>query len=1269
MNRWRPGVVGSVMRVWWVALVFACVLPVPVLARDPAGISNMRFRNYSVAQGLQQASVISIAQDPTGFLWFGTQDGLVRFDGYEFHVFRHAPADPGSLSNNFAKSLVSAPDGGLWVGTQVGGLDYFNPKTGRFTHYRANHDKPGTLASDTISALVMGARGRLWIASLGARLQWIDPDSRTIHDAPLGERAALGNVRTLMAMANGDLLVGTSLGLWRVNRQGMQMQPWGDSQQSAPLDVFALTIGADGDVWVGTGNDGLYRFNADGTLQQHFVHGNSDPDSLPDDQIRALQFDHSGRLWIAGNTRGLALLAPGSGQFRNFMHSPADPRSVAANRLWSLAIARGGILVIGSWANGFSMHDPRTEMFTQISSISGDPRTLPNPDASTVYGDQDGTLWVGMLEDGGLAHLDLQKGVIAHYTHDANDPSSLAGNSVMFVTRIRDGSLWVSVLGAGLDRMRPDGKGFVHLRHQPDDPGSLGSNILRYVYMDSNGTLWAGTKDAGLDERCADCKAFIHHRPGDQPGGINDIGDIDIGHVLETRDGAIWVTTRASGLYRRAKGSKRFHNIRADSRTGLSSNSATTVFQDSRGDLWAGTQGGGLSVLRGADPGKRFLTIDEDKGLASDAIGEILEDRYGYIWVSTLKGISRINPRTLQAQNFSAHSGVSELGYWVNSGTYLADGRLVFGGLRGATVVTPRALVPPPPARPAITAIILRGRRFSDHASLPEGASWQDGTVRLTYRQDDFGAEFASLEYSAPLMTHYAYRLDGYDANWIETPPNRRVAYYTNLSPGTYRLHVRARNDSGPWSDASASIVFKILPPPWASLMAYAAYAAALLLIVGVSGWRVRANLERRRQVRDTLLQSRERLKLALWGSSNEMWDADLRDGRVHRENRLPNLAVGKDAANDTLAAYRTFLHPDDVASFDAALREHLTGGSSSFEASYRTLDLDHVWVWLLTRGRVVERDENGRAVRMIGTNSNITELKQATESLRRLNDSLEHRVEQRTHELHSANAELQALLNRLTEAQHQLVESEKLASLGSLVAGVAHEINTPLGIGVTAASYLHDEAVRLARAITNDKLPADELRRFSEHISEGAELILRNLHRADRLVKSFKQVAVDQAGNDVREIDVGQCIEGVVTALRPSLRNGRHTISVAGPDNLTVRSSPGALGQIVTNLVINSITHGFAEGTPGHITIALTRTDTGALLDYRDDGKGMPPNVGARIYEPFFTTRRGQGGSGLGMHIVYTLVTQLLHGTIKLESQPGAGVHFRVAFGNLEGT
>ncbi|HET8899748.1 MAG TPA: two-component regulator propeller domain-containing protein, partial [Rhodanobacteraceae bacterium] len=961
---------------------------------------------------------------------------------------------------------------------------------------------------------------------------------------------------------------------------------------------------------------------------------------------------------------GLARLRAGSFEFDHFARIPDNPQSLAANRIWRVSSLRGGQLLVGTWTNGFSLHDPRTEMFTQILSVPGDPRTLPARPALTVFGDTDGSLWVGVNESGGLVQMDPLRGVLHHFRHDPADAASLSSNYVQYVTRTGDGNLWVATFGGGLDRMLPDGKGFAHLRHDPSDPASLASDSVRFVYQDSRGTLWVATRDAGLDERCAGCRGFRHHRGRGSDEG--DIDDIDISHVLETRDGAIWVATRGQGLYRRATPDSRFQAIPAGERSGLASNSATSLFQDSRGDLWVGTQGGALNLLRGADPGQRFIHVDSRSGLDSDAIGDILEAADGSIWVSTIKGISRIEPKDLSIRNFGGADGASMLGYWVNSGTRLRDGRLVFGGLDGVTLVDPARLSPPPQPQPVLTAFLLRGQRVGPLLAGVDASRHHHDQLDLAYNENDIGMEFSSLEYSMPETTRYAYKLEGHDKDWIETPASRRIASYTGLPPGTYRLHVRARHESAPWSAAVASMELRIHPAPWATPLALASYAALLLLLAGGFGWRVLANMRQRRDAQHAIQHSEERLKLALWGSGSEMWDIDMRDGSMHRENRLSNIAASAEADAQTLQGYRPFLHPDDLAAFEAALTAHLKGQSNSFEASYRTLDVDHHWVWLLTRGRVVQRDESGRALRISGTSSDISALKQADESLRRLNETLESKVEQRTSELRETNGELRTALERLTQAQDKLLEAEKLASLGSLVAGVAHEINTPLGIGVTAASYLQEEARRLTSALESGALNASELRLIGDNARESADLILNNLQRADRLLKSFKQVAVDQTGGDTRTINLRDCIGDVVASLKPALRHGHHTVVVTGPDNLLLRTSPGAISQILTNLVMNSLIHGFADMADGEIHIEMERDKDRVRLTYRDNGRGMSAEVRAHAFEPFFTTRRGRGGSGLGMHIVYSQVTQALHGDVELTSSPGAGVLFQIRFGAL---
>jgi len=1279
-------------RAFGLAALFFLLLPAPAWTQDGVGARQVRFRTYTPSDGLSQATARALVQDRDGFVWIGTQDGLNRFDGYSFRVYKHDRNDPTTLSHNHVWALLADPDGSVWIGTQAGGLDRYDPTHDRFVAYASGNASDSTVPSQLVTALLLDRGGRIWVANGDGRLQWVDRKQQRLIDTPLGGSPGLRMVYAMLQTLDGTIWIGTSEGLYRTTTEAKALVEVRAGEQQ-PLFVYALAQTPDGNLWVGTDASGLYRLDAGGELLDHYRHdAQADPAStLHDDELRTLLAEPDGGLWIGGNSHGLAYLDATHRRFTRFEHDATRSDTIAANRLAALIRERNGLLFAGSWTNGFSVYDPRTRALALIDRVAEGAQVTPLQSALTISTDPDGTLWCGITPSGGLLHLTLAGEALRHYRHDPARPDSLAHDFVQYVTRTGDGSLWVATMGGGLDRLKPDGSGFEHLRHDAADPASLASDRLLFVGTDRAGTLWVGTSDAGLDERCAGCSGFRHHRhdPSDPYSAAGDA----VSGVRELGSGEFWVSYRTAGLDRLDRKSGRFEHFR--SRAGdpysLSADVASVMIEDSHGDLWIGTQGGGLDhrVTRGTVT--RFEAIDSRDGLASDAIGAIVETAPGIFWVSTTSGISRIERNagdTPHILNYGARNGAQQRGYWVNAVARLPDGRIAFGGLDGISVLDPHAVEPPPPPRPLMTALLLSNVPAGpgDSAESPlHGRLGHGGKVVLNHEQDNVTFEFSALDYSDPESMRYAYKLDGHDEQWIETTASRRLATYTDLAAGTYRLHLRVRPQGGEWIESSAPVDIRVLPAPWRSPLAYAIYTAALALCMLLAWLTVRATLRRRAAVQDAMRHGAERLKLALWGSGSELWDVDLASGRMVRENRLEHLAANSEATEQTMQAYTPFVHPEDLGRFDAALRAHLRGLTPTFECSYRTLDDRHNWIWVLTRGRA-QRDANGRAVRISGTNHDISHLKAAEEALLSLNEELESRVEQRTTDLREANLKLRGTLDILTLAQRQLIETEKLASLGGMVAGIAHEINTPLGISVTAASHLQDETRRLSRLVADGQLTRSALERFEGSARESTDIVLRNLQRADRLVKSFKQVAVDQSSEERRVVDLGANLDEIITTLGPSVKSSACRIVLNCPQTIIAETAPGALYQIITNLVMNSLTHGFAPGrsarpaeavdrreglaepaddqdmrTPSEIRIDVRRDESVVRIDYRDNGRGMDETVRSRIFEPFFTTRRGQGGSGLGMHIVYNLVTQSLQGSIECDSAPRQGVLFRI--------
>lgn len=1245
------------------ACLLACALGATLASAGVATVDSVRFRNFGISSGLSQVTARAVLQDEQGFMWIGTQDGLNRFDGYNFRVYHRDRRNPASLGDSHITALARADHGALWVGTMAGGLNRLDPATDAIAVYRHRDDAPGSLAADGVLALLRRGDGKLWVATNGGALQQLAPGSGQFE--AIGPDAGLGVVRGMVETSDGSVWLGGSGGLWR-HRSGdggwQRMLP-DDPELS---DLQAVAIDGGGRVWAGTTRNGLIRLSSDGEVQARYRNGSGRAGALPDDQVRSLLVTRSGQLWV-GTMNGLAIYQDETDAFLAWRYDAGDAGSPAGNRIAALYEDRDGLIWIGTWTGGFSIHNPATQVVRLIRSHGRDRTSLPASPVRALWMDADGSLWMGVLEGGGLVHYDLEQGVLQRWVHDPADPASLGGNVVQAIARAPDGRLWVGTQGAGLSRMRADGSGFDHFRREDPGPGRLADNVVQALYIDRAGNLWAGFENGGLARWLGDGQGFeVHVR---DPANPQSLQSNSIFAIAETSDGSFWVGTFGAGLARfdRASGTFTHYRERPGDLDSISHNSVSAIVEGRDGVLWLGTQGGGVNrVARSADGTLTFSAIGKRDGLGAEAIGTLIEDARGRLWIGTTVGVNSYDPVAADVQSFSASDGMDKSGYFIGGVARGAGGEIYFGGLRGVLAFHPERL-PRRGRAPKVTFTDLRldnadpGLQLDHRNSEVPRAIHALDELNLPARISSLAIDYSALDFANPDGLRYSYRLDGFDREWIVSRTLARTATYTNLAAGEYALRVRARDGEGGDFGPESSLRIHVAPETWRTPMAISLYVLVALLVLAAVGIGARRRWERERKAAEAIRRSEERLKLALWGSRDELWDLDLASGRMQRENILPIISASAQVQFASREHFLQEVHPDDRPTVLDQLTRHIEGKSEFYENTFRMRTLDGGWCWVLSRGFAVERDANGRALRMVGTSRDVSASAEAAESLRHLNDDLEHRVEERTRALRLSNRELQFTLDELKLTQRQLVESEKMAALGGLVAGIAHEINTPLGIGVTAASHLEDETRQLMKLVDQGKMSRAALEQYQADALGSAQLILANLRRAGQLIKSFKQVAVDQSSEQAREIDLKSYLEEILVSLGPALKKTSHKVAIKCPDDLRLLTYPGAISQIVVNLVMNSLIHAFEGIEDGQIRIECESYDEEWLLLYRDNGVGMSEDVRQRVFDPFFTTKRGQGGSGLGLHVVYNLVTQLLRGSLDCVSAPGKGVEFQI--------
>ncbi len=788
--------------------------------------SNLRFQYLTTDEGLPQNTVDCIFQDSKGYMWFGTWNGLCRYDGYTFKIYQKGNLQNG-LPDNFVRSLTEDRYGNLWIGTAQGVI-IFNPNKEEFFL----PDKIEKLVGHSgVNAIVCDHTGKIWIGTeKGQLFRVVTSDSKKLiqeYNISAIDTGVINghSINDICGLKNGVIVVGTASGVYQVEVGSCQRfkMPSGATNIPENANVRCLYEARNSDLYFGT-DAGFYWIH--NQKLANFTNDIHNPESLIHATVTAINEENDGTVLI-GTLGGLDFFNPSTLKFEHIRGRNEENSRLNNEFVNSLFVDSGGDVWVGTDKGGINKFSIYQKPFYSMRNHADDANSLSNNTINSIL--KDGPfLWVGTA-GGGLNKVDQRTDRITRFTSSTQNTNGLGNNYISAIVKDQKNQLWVGTWGGGLSKLISEkNNSFQTYINLANNQNSIASSFISSIYPDERGFLVVGTL-GGLDLFNPGTQNFSHFNQLLGKG----FEAPEIGCILKDRKNFYWVGSR-KGLFRiparlvnlsgeKLKSSD-FNFFTNNSRDSLSipGDYVISLLEDRKRNIWIGTYGNGLCKAEvGADGKVTFKTYTQANGLCNNVIYTMENDLDGNIWISTDKGLSKFNPEKETFENFYTKDGLlSDQFYWSASESD-SEGHLYFGGVNGLNYFNPRKIVSYP-RKPKI--VFTDFRVFNKSVSIGEKLHGQvilensisnTSSLGLSYRDNVFSIEFSSLDYFLPDKVTYAYKMEGVDRNWVIVPASRRFAGYTNLAGGEYRFLVKAANSDGVWSDDVSVLNITIYPPFW----------------------------------------------------------------------------------------------------------------------------------------------------------------------------------------------------------------------------------------------------------------------------------------------------------------------------------------------------------------------------------------------------------------------------------------------------------------------